>query len=72
LVPASVRGTAVGVFGMVSGIATVVASVVAGVLWDKVGPYAPFVYGAVGAVLAAGLLAIVRTSRPGAPTAEQG
>jgi MFS family permease len=72
LVPASVRGTAVGVFGMVSGIATVVASVVAGVLWDKVGPYAPFVYGAVGALLAAGLLAIVRTSRLGAPVAEQG
>jgi MFS family permease len=72
LVPASLRGTAVGVFGMVSGIATVVASVVAGVLWDKVGPYAPFVYGAVGALLAAGLLTIVRMSRTDAPAAQQG
>ena len=62
LVPASVRGTAIGVFGTVSGVAAVVASVVAGLLWDRIGPFAPFVYGAVGALIAAGLLALVRTS----------
>ena len=64
LVPDSVRGTAIGVFGTVSGVAAVVASVVAGLLWDRIGPYAPFIYGAAGALIAAGLLALVRTSRP--------
>lgn len=71
LVPASVRGTAIGVFGTVSGVATVAASVVAGVLWDTIGPYAPFLYGAVGALLAAGLLAVVHTSRAGVPALER-
>jgi sugar phosphate permease len=69
LVPDTVRGTAVGVFGTVSGVAAVLASVVAGVLWDKVGPAAPFVYGAAGAVLAAALLVVVRAPRADAPTA---
>ena len=41
--------TAQGVFGMVSGITALLASVIAGVLWDRVGPEAPFLYGAMGA-----------------------
>ena len=71
LVPDTVRGTAVGVFGTVSGVAAVLASIVAGLLWDKVGPAAPFVYGAAGAVLAAALLVIVRAPRADAPTAQR-
>jgi MFS family permease len=60
LVPSSVRGSAVGVFGTVTGLCALVASVAAGVMWDAVGPYAPFVFGSVGALIAASLLALVR------------
>lgn len=67
LVPAHLRGSAVGVFGTVSGLCAIVASVVAGLLWDSIGPYAPFVYGAAGAVLTALLLSLVA-----APPASRG
>jgi MFS family permease len=40
------RGTAFGVFGLISGVAVLLASAVAGVLWDQVSPAAPFWAGA--------------------------
>jgi MFS family permease len=43
--------TAQGFFGMVSGISALGASLIAGLLWDQVGPEAPFLYGAGGAML---------------------
>jgi len=55
--PAALRGTAFGVFNLVSGVAMIVASVLAGWLWDALGAGAPFVAGAAFAALtAAGLL----------------
>jgi MFS family permease len=63
LVPAGGRAAAVGVLGMVTGIATLLASVIAGVLWSAVGPWAAFAFGAVGAILAAGLLVSVPALR---------
>jgi len=53
--PESLRGTAFGVFQLVSGLALLVASVIAGALWDRFGAPAPFFVAA--AVIAAGLLA---------------
>jgi MFS family permease len=44
--PAELRGTAFGVFNLVTGVAMLVASVMAGALWDLVGPQATFVAGA--------------------------
>ncbi len=44
--PAERRGTAFGVFNLVSGVAVLLASVVAGGLWNFVGPQATFVAGA--------------------------
>ena len=63
LVPAHLRGTAVGVLGTTSGVATLVASSVAGVLWGTVGPWAAFVFGAAGAVLAMVLLMLLHPFR---------
>ena len=40
--PADLRGTAYGVFHLASGLAMLVASAVAGLLWDAVGPAATF------------------------------
>jgi len=39
--PNSLRGTAFGVFNLISGIALLLASALAGVLWDQLGPAAP-------------------------------
>jgi MFS family permease len=56
--PADLRGTAFGLFNLVSGVALLAASILAGWLWDVYGPATTFVASAVFAVLAwAGLLA---------------
>lgn len=51
-VPAELRGTAFGVFNLVSGVAMLLASVLAGALWEFVGPQATFLAGAAFAGLA--------------------
>jgi MFS family permease len=45
-VPERLRGTAFGLFGMIAGLATLIASVLAGLLWDKIGAGATFLAGA--------------------------
>jgi MFS family permease len=45
--PADLRGSAFGMFSVVSGIVLLVASVLAGALWEHVSPAATFVTGAV-------------------------
>jgi MFS family permease len=56
--PAELRGTAFGVFNLVSGGALLLASLIAGVLWSAVGASATFLAGAAfAAVTAVGLLA---------------
>jgi MFS family permease len=57
--PQDLRGTAFGVFNLVVGLAQLVASVIAGALWDAAGPGATFMAGAGFAVLAlAGVFAV--------------
>ncbi|KVH54598.1 MFS transporter [Burkholderia sp. MSMB1072] len=60
--PAELRGTAFGVFNLISGIVTLVSSVVAGVLWDRVGAAATFYAGAAFSAATIVLLVRVRTS----------
>lgn len=63
LVPSELRGTAYGTYNAVIGLLAFPASVIAGVLWQGVGawsgfgPSAPFVFGGVMALIAAGLMA---------------
>lgn len=51
--PVELRGTAFGIFNLVSGVALLLASVVAGSLWKLVGPSATFIAGAAFAGIAA-------------------
>jgi MFS family permease len=51
--PAELRGTAFGIFNLASGAALLLASVMAGVLWDRFGVQATFIAGACFAALAA-------------------
>jgi len=56
LVPRDLRATAYGLHATVAGLALLPASIVAGALWDRVGPAAPFALGAALALVAAALL----------------
>ena len=59
--PADLRGTAFGVFNLVSGAALLAASVTAGALWTLIGPAATFCAGAAfSAIALAGLLTVRR------------
>jgi MFS family permease len=60
-VPAELRGTAFGVFNLITGLALLLASVVAGALWDIAGPQATFLAGAAFTILTLiGLIAVAR------------
>lgn len=69
--PADLRGTAYGFFNLCSGVAMLIASVVAGELWDRLGAAYTFHAGAVFAIFAL-LIILLRdnhaASRPAAPS----
>jgi MFS family permease len=50
--PADLRGTAFGFFNLAGGLAMLVASIIAGALWDTYGPAATFLAGAAFTALA--------------------
>ncbi len=62
--PADLRGTAFGFFNLVSGIAMLLASAVAGLLWDRLGASATFYAGAAFCVIALGGLALQPAMQP--------
>ena len=61
--PADLRGTAYGFFNLLSGVALLAASLIAGALWDACGPAVTF---AVGAAIAAAALLLVGVVGQGA------
>jgi MFS family permease len=56
-VPADLRGTAYGFFNLASGVAMLMASILAGFLWDQLG--APFTFCAGAAFCVAALLGLI-------------
>ena len=60
IAPEERKATAFGVFHTVNGIMLLPASIIAGVLWDRVGPEATFLYGAALSLLAAVYFAFTR------------
>lgn len=62
--PADLRGTAFGLFNLVSGIALLAASALAGWLWDAYGPTLTFYSGAVFSMLALAGLVLYREPPP--------
>jgi MFS family permease len=68
--PTDLRGTAYGFFNLVSGLALLLASLVAGLLWDRLGAPATFLTGAAFSSLALALLALFgpkHRTRPSSP-----
>jgi MFS family permease len=70
LVPEEQRATALGVYSMAVGLTAFAASVLAGLLWQWLGPPAPFVFGAALAGTSAVLVALSRY--PGSTPAPRG
>ena len=65
--PKDQRGRALGIFNLATGITTILSSVVAGVLWDRIDPSMPFWVGAAAAALAVMILPLAsRSTRRGA------
>lgn len=65
-VPAELRGTAYGMLNLMTGLALLAASVIAGALWDAIGPKGTFFAGAAFATISvAGLVALRRHSLAG-------
>jgi MFS family permease len=60
LSPLPFRASCLGAFQMITGLCALPASFVAGLLWDKVGMEAPFVFSLALTVLAAGLLLLLK------------
>ena len=58
--PAHLRGTAFGFFNLASGIAMLIASILAGLLWDQLGAATTFYAGAIFSLLAFMMLALRR------------
>jgi MFS family permease len=61
----SVRGTAFGVYGLVTGVAVLLASVLAGWLWDRYGAPATFLAGALFSLLALAGFEVLRRRENG-------
>ncbi len=59
LVPSDKRATALGIYHGASGFMMLFASIIAGLLWDILGPSAPFIYGGAAAALSALLLVVL-------------
>ena len=57
--PAEYKGTVLGISGMLQGFGLLLASVIAGLLWNNFGGDAPFYFGGAMAVLSAVLVAII-------------
>jgi MFS family permease len=59
IIPTQLKATAFGVFATAVGLAQLPASIIAGLLWDRVSPSATFYFGAATASLAAMLFAVL-------------
>lgn len=53
IAPKQLRGTMLGLHSTLAGIALLPASIIAGILWENIGAFAPFVYGGVMSLVAA-------------------
>jgi MFS family permease len=62
--PQHLRGTAFGVFNFASGIALLLASLIAGFLWEQFGPAATFIAGAAFTALGLAALYVTRRANP--------
>lgn len=54
--PEGYKGTVLGVYGMIQGIGLLLSSIIAGVMWDRIGSNAPFWFGGILGIVSAVLI----------------
>lgn len=57
--PAAYKGTVLGIYGMLQGIGLLLSSMIAGVMWDRLGSDSPFWFGGILGVVSAVLIAVI-------------
>ncbi|MDD9147766.1 MFS transporter [Sporolactobacillus sp. CQH2019] len=57
--PAGLKGTVLGIYGMVQDVGLLLSSIIAGLLWDKINSDAPFLFGAILGVGSAIIIKII-------------
>jgi MFS family permease len=67
LVPDASRGAAYGLYSAAVGVMALPASVIAGILWDRISPAAPFLFGAVMAGIGLAGLRLIPQSESESP-----
>ncbi|MHB1325356.1 MAG: MFS transporter [Thermoleophilia bacterium] len=63
MAPPHALGTALGTYNTVTGLLTFFSSLIAGLLWDSVGPRAPFLFGALSGLVATAVLLLAIRDR---------
>ncbi len=61
--PTDLRGTILGLYGMLQGVGLLLSSIIAGVMWDKINSNAPFFFGGIVGLISALLIAVILKSR---------
>lgn len=57
--PAGLKGTVLGIYGMLQGIGLLLSSIIAGFLWNKINSDAPFLFGGVLGIASAIMIAVI-------------
>lgn len=57
--PADFKGTVLGLYGMLQGVALLLSSIIAGILWDTVSPSAPFLFSGILGLASAVAIAVI-------------
>lgn len=57
--PSALKGTVLGIYGMLQGIGLLLSSIIAGLLWDKLNSSAPFIFGGAIGILSAVMVLLI-------------
>lgn len=61
--PSGLKGTVLGLYGMLQGIGLLLSSIVAGLMWDNINSDAPFLFGGVLGIVSAVIIKIILGGR---------
>lgn len=57
--PSGLKGTVLGIYGMLQGVGLLLSSVIAGLMWDHINSAAPFLFGGIVGVLSALMISLI-------------
>jgi len=61
--PSGLKGTVLGIYGMLQGVGLLLSSIVAGLMWDNINSDAPFLFGGILGIVSAVMIKIILGSR---------